>query len=70
MKILFHTNALNYRGTTVAISDYARFNEEILGHDSVIAYNASLGYEKDMGSEQHVIDTLKKRIQCSWLQRR
>jgi hypothetical protein len=62
MKILFHTNTLNYRGTTVAISDYARFNEEILGHDSVIAYNASLGYEKDMGSEQPVIDTLKKEF--------
>jgi glycosyltransferase involved in cell wall biosynthesis len=60
MKILFHANTLNYRGTTVAITDYARYNQEIFGNESVIAYNHSLGYEKDMGSEQAVIDRLKK----------
>lgn len=62
MKVLFHANTLNYRGTTVAITDYAKYNQEILGNESVIAYNVSLGYEKDMGSEQTVVDELKKRF--------
>lgn len=61
MKILFHTNTLNYRGTTVAVTDYAKYNQEILGNESIIVYNHSLGYEKDMGSEQLVIDDLKKK---------
>lgn len=62
MKTLFHTNTLNYRGTTVAITDYARYNQEILGNESVIAYNASLGNERDMGSEQAVVDRLSKEF--------
>lgn len=62
MKILFHTNTLNYRGTSVAVTDYAKYNQEILGNESVIAYNSGLGYEKDMGSEQPVIDTLSKQF--------
>lgn len=60
MKILFHTNTLNYRGTSVAVTDYARYNQEILGNESIIVYNDSLGYEKDMGSEHAVINALKK----------
>lgn len=62
MRVLFHANTLNFRGTTVAISDYAYYNQEILGNESVIAYNASLGYEKDMGTEQLVVDALKKKF--------
>jgi glycosyltransferase involved in cell wall biosynthesis len=60
MRVLFHANTLNYRGTTVAVTDYARYNQEILGNESVIVYNDSLGYDKDMGSEQVVVDNLKK----------
>lgn len=60
MRVLFHTNTLNYRGTSVAVTDYARYNQEILGNESVIAYNDSLGYEKDMGSEPAVVEELKK----------
>lgn len=60
MKTLFHTNTLNYRGTTVAVQDYAKYNQETLGNESVICYNASIGYEKDMGSEQAVVDDLSK----------
>ena len=63
MKVLFHANTLNYRGTTVAITDYAKYNQEVLGNQSVIAYNASLGYEKDMGSEKLVLDELKKNFE-------
>lgn len=60
MKVLFHTNTLNYRGTTVAVSDYAKYNQEVLGNESVILYNKTIPYEKDMGSEQAVVDDLSK----------
>ena len=52
MKILFHENELNYRGTSIALFDYADFNEKYLGNESVIIYdkncktNHSLGIEK------------------------
>ena len=65
MKILFHANTLNFRGTTVAVTDYARYNEEILGNDSVIVYNESLGYEKDMGTEAVVLHNLKQRFKIN-----
>ncbi len=39
MKILFHENQLSYRGTSNAIFDYATYNQELLGHESVIIYN-------------------------------
>ena len=66
MKILFHANTLNFRGTTVAVTDYARYNQEVLGNESVIVYNESLGYEKDMGTEAVVLHNLKQRfkIEC------
>jgi glycosyltransferase involved in cell wall biosynthesis len=62
MKILFHANTINYRGTTVAITDYARYNQEILGNESIIAYCKTNGTEKDMGNEQAVIDELSKEF--------
>lgn len=52
MKILFHENELNYRGTSIAMYDYADFNEKLLGNESFIAYdkncktNHSAGIEK------------------------
>jgi len=36
MKIAFHSNQLSLRGTEVAMYDYAHYNEEILGNDSII----------------------------------
>ena len=36
MKIAFHTNKLCVRGTSVAIYDYAKYNEEILRNVSII----------------------------------
>lgn len=38
MKIAFHANPLCHRGTTTATLDYARYNEEILGNQSIILY--------------------------------
>lgn len=62
MKVLFHANTLNYRGTTVAITDYARYNQQILGNESVIAYCKTFGEEKDMGNEPAVIEALEKEF--------
>jgi len=62
MKVLFHANTLNYRGTTVALTDYARYNRSILGNESIITYNMDLGYDKDMGSELAVINELAKEF--------
>jgi hypothetical protein len=36
INIAFHTNQLGLRGTEVALYDYARYNEEILGNKSII----------------------------------
>jgi glycosyltransferase involved in cell wall biosynthesis len=63
MKVLFHNNTINYRGTTVASTDYARYNQEILGNESVIAYCKTNGIERDMGNEQAVIDELSKEFE-------
>ncbi len=38
MKIAFHTNQLCLRGSEIALFDYAKFNEEILGHESLVLY--------------------------------
>ena len=35
LNICFHTNEFNGRGTTIAIYDYAHYNEVILGHKSI-----------------------------------
>ena len=39
--IAFHSNQLSIRGTEVALYDYALNNEAVLGHDSLIVYNAA-----------------------------
>lgn len=59
MKLLFHSEQLNYRGTTNSILDYARYNQEILGNESAIVYDASNPEGLDVGSVPSVIDTLK-----------
>jgi len=40
--IMFHFNNLTFRGTTTAIIDYAKYNEELLNNKSIIAYPKSL----------------------------
>lgn len=39
MRLLFHSNQLCLRGTSVAMFDYARFNQSILGNESFITYD-------------------------------
>lgn len=41
MKIAFYQSFLNERGTSVAMFDYAFYNEKILGNESVIIYSPS-----------------------------
>jgi len=58
MKILFHENELNYRGTSIALYDYADFNERYLGNESVIVYNKTLPTNHPLG-----IEKFEKRFQ-------
>lgn len=52
MKILFHENELNYRGQSTALYDYAHFNEEFLGNESVIIHNPTLPTNHPLGVEK------------------
>ncbi|MDR3495238.1 MAG: hypothetical protein P4L82_11615 [Ancalomicrobiaceae bacterium] len=38
MHVLFHAEQLALRGTETAVFDYARYNEDVLGHRSTIVY--------------------------------
>ena len=42
MKIAFHLDNLSLRGTTTAVLDYAKYNEELLKNKSIICYDKSL----------------------------
>lgn len=57
MKILFHDNSLSFRGTTIALYDYAYYNQEILGNESVITYNIN-----DVNTNQRVLEKFKKHF--------
>jgi hypothetical protein len=39
LKVAFYSHHLSERGTEVALYDYARYNEEILGNQSIVIYN-------------------------------
>jgi glycosyltransferase involved in cell wall biosynthesis len=62
VKILFHNNQLDVRGTTVAITDYARYNQEVLGNESIICYDASLRHGGYRGEDPGVLDRLSKEF--------
>jgi len=59
MKVLFHTVTLNFRGTAVAVYDYAKYNQEVLGNESIICYNATIPEEPDVSTEHNVVDFIK-----------
>ena len=63
MKVLFQTDTLCYRGSTVAVSDYARYNQSILGNESIICYDASRPYHLDGGTEPEVLANLQAEFQ-------
>jgi len=57
MKIAFWDNSLSERGTSVALYDYAHFNETLLGNDSVILYCKKRG-----DNHSDVVDKFEKRF--------
>jgi len=63
MKVLFQCEQLNYRGTTNSILDYAHYNQQILGNESVIVYSAKDPAGVDTGSAPEVIETFKNKFQ-------
>ena len=65
MKIAFHTNTLCHRGTTVAILDYAKYNEEILGNTSFIVYPKNFndpGVSPDSLTQPDVVESIQKKF--------
>lgn len=63
MRVLFHCEQLNYRGTTNSIYDYAHYNQELLGNESVIAYSKVGPAGVDTGSVPAVIDKFNRKFQ-------
>lgn len=62
MKVLFHAEQLNLRGTTNSILDYAKYNQEILGNESIIVYSEETPEGLDVGSVPHVVEMVKSQF--------
>jgi hypothetical protein len=60
MKVLFHSEQLNLRGTTNSILDYAQYNQEILGNESAIVYDLNAPSGKDVGTNPDVVAEISK----------
>jgi glycosyltransferase involved in cell wall biosynthesis len=63
MKVLFHNNQLDNRGTMVAVADYARYNQEILGNESIICYDATTRSDGYQGTDPGVLERLESEFQ-------
>lgn len=57
--IAFHDNQLCERGSTVALFDYAHYNEKILGNESIIMYN-----KNNSENNKNVVQKFHKRFKC------
>lgn len=62
MKVIFYVQTLNHRGTTTSILDFAKYNQEILGNESVIVQYAHT--EDDV--VRNVARKFKVRTISSW----
>lgn len=63
VNILFHSSTLCHRGTTTAILDYAKYNQELLGNTSLICYPKNFsdsGVSPDSLTQQEVIDKIRE----------
>lgn len=49
MRLLFHNNQLCLRGTSVAMFDYATFNESLLHNDSFVTFNSRSPFNDPRG---------------------
>lgn len=63
MKILFYTETLNYRGTTVATLDYAKYVQNFLGHEVIIGYDSSLSIGSDIDTVDKVLNEVGKNYE-------
>lgn len=57
MKIAFHSNQLNLRGTEIALFDYAYYNQTLLGNSSIIVSKANGNHAEE------VIEKFKNHFQ-------
>jgi glycosyltransferase involved in cell wall biosynthesis len=65
MKIAFQSNTLCHRGTTTAILDYAKYNQEILGNESIIVYPTNVdfpGVSSDSLTQDDVVESVKTKF--------
>jgi hypothetical protein len=64
MRVLFHNQALNYRGVTNSTVDYAHYNQTVLGNESVLCWRSNLDTTGmlNAGSEPNMIAALSKKF--------
>lgn len=53
MKIALHSNDISIRGVSVAMYDYAHYNEELLGNESIIIYDKNGKFNHPLGLENY-----------------
>jgi len=64
MKIAFHSSQLGLRGTEVALYSYAKYNEDILGNESIII---SQGPSQNRNSHPLVLKKFRNRFETIYL---
>lgn len=60
LTIAFQDNCISERGTTIAIYDYAYYNETILNNKSIILYDKTLNNNENVLNK--FIETFKGRV--------
>ena len=68
---MFFANTLNYRGTTVAVTDYALMNQALLNNQSVIGYDQNVWFGDGNldNTLPDVVNSLREKfevIPCTW----
>lgn len=62
MKIAFHLENLSFRGTTVAVQDYAHFNKTLLNNESIFFYqkdSLQLYPDENFSKREEILNTIK-----------
>ena len=57
LKIAFQSNQLSMTGTEIALYDYARYNEEVLGNKSFVVFDSN-----NKNNQPYAIEKFKKRF--------
>lgn len=64
MKVAFHLDNLSLRGTTTAVLDYAKYNEELLNNESIICYDKVLlndNRDQNFSKRFEIVDMFKSK---------